>query len=142
MVRLKHRYLICQALDESTQQLQIDEKDVIFSLRTCIQTLFGDVGAGEFGNSAVVKLFDPKSKIFVLRVSRDFEIDARFALSCVNNIKKSPAIIRTIATSGSARNCRKSLTHCFDQLTHCAPTDVEMHSLKATYSDLMNSYDL
>ena len=141
MVRLKHRYLICQVLGES-HQLEIDDKDVIFSLRSCIQTLFGDVGAGEFGNSAVVKLFDAKSKIFVLRVSRESEIDMRFALSCVNTIKKSAAIIRTIATTGSTRTFKKQLTRCFNHMVGCASSQAEMQALLSSCGDLLNSRDI
>jgi len=117
MVRIKHRYIIAQVmLDPTAPPAAISEitaHDILSILREKISSLYGDVGAGDFGSSVAVKYFDQSgaaagercTHIFVLRCAREAEQQVRFALCTVSSIKRTALILRTLGVSGSSRTC-------------------------------------
>ena len=125
-MRLKHRYIICQALDQPSQSnppisssgintpvSDFTAKDVQYSIREKVESLFGEVGAGSYGSSSIVKGFDTYSRIFVVRTQREAENNLRLAISCVTSIKNKSMIIRTLSVSGSVRTCSNKLRDFF-----------------------------
>jgi RNase P/RNase MRP subunit POP5 len=121
MVRLKHRYVVCQLLPASysetalTALRSVSSRDVVQTLRDTLQGLYGDMGAGEIGHSISMRYWDATrgTRIFVIRVPRGGETQTRFALSCMSSCTKGskgggdniPLVIRTLALAGSSRTC-------------------------------------
>lgn len=108
MVRLKHRYLICQVLSESSSAVmeEFNIRDLLNILREKIITIWGDFGA--IHNSGIsIKYFDEVSKIFVLRISRESEMEVHFALSLITTIKRNNIIVRALCVCGSIRTTLK-----------------------------------
>ena len=105
MVRLKHRYIICQALEQPVLSVAaanhnhnhnhsgepdrdaIAAKDVSKVIKEKVELLYGEVGAGSYGNAALVKAFDVHARIFVVRTAREAEDQLRLALASVNTVK-------------------------------------------------------
>ena len=106
MVRLKHRYIICQALEQPVLAVAavaasssgsngngdpdrdaIVAKDVSKVIKEKVELLYGEVGAGSYGNAALVKAFDVHARIFVVRTAREAEDQLRLALASVNAVK-------------------------------------------------------
>ena len=50
-----------------------------------------------------IKGYDSINRMFVVRISRDIEIQIRMALSSITQIKKNKMIIRTLFVAGSSR---------------------------------------
>jgi RNase P/RNase MRP subunit POP5 len=65
--------------------------------------LYGDVGYGNFGMITSVKFYDPTSNIFVVRTSRESYTDCSFAMACINEIKKTNLVIRSLRVASSTR---------------------------------------
>ena len=106
MVRVKHRYLICQVMLEPTgKQSDFSAKDILIAIKDRLQLLFGDIGSGTIGSHLIIKFFDAQSCIFVIRTMRDSVNDAWFALSCTNEIKKQACTIRCLNMCGCERTC-------------------------------------
>lgn len=116
MVRLKHRWIVGQILYENTSTGEVTASEIQIALREKIQILFGDVGAGSFGNSTMVRFFDKETSIFVVRTTREACKDVWFAMSCISCIQKLNIIIRVIRVSGSVRTCAKSLEEIFESI--------------------------
>ena len=117
MVRVKHRYIIGQILLDPGYPVGeggiILGRDLIAAIRERVQTLYGDVGAGEFGTNMAVRYFDGNvergSKILVLRTPREKEMQTKFAMASVQSIKHINVCIRSLATCGSTRTARSKL---------------------------------
>jgi RNase P/RNase MRP subunit POP5 len=110
MVRVKHRYLICQVLFETIggskeSASDFNARDILLASKEKLQLLFGDVGSGTIGAHLIVKFFDLESMIFVLRTTRDAATDTWFALSCISEIKKQACTIRCLDACGCERSC-------------------------------------
>ena len=129
-MRLKHRYIICQALDQPSSSnsssssssnngminvtvSDFTAKDIQYSIREKVESLFGEVGAGSYGSSSIVKGFDTYSRIFVVRSQREAETNVRLAISCVTSIKYKSMVIRTLSVAGSVRTCSNKLRDFF-----------------------------
>ncbi len=115
MVRVKHRYVIGQAmLDHNVVKMEVIQgRDLLVAIQEKVQALYGDVGAGEFGTTTALRYFDGNvetgSKILVLRTPREGEAQIKFAMSSVQCIKSTNVCIRSLATCGSARTARQRL---------------------------------
>ena len=115
MVRVKHRYVIGQVMLEPNvvKTEVIQGRDLLAAIREKVQALYGDVGAGEFGTTTVLRYFDGNvetgSKILVLRTPREREAQMKFVMRSVQSIKSTNVCIRSLATCGSARTARQKL---------------------------------
>ena len=101
MVRLKNRYLVCQALPNISSKVQsrnsLSARDIQAKLREIIQELYGDVGLGEFGQATYVRYFDPKySNICVVKTTREAQTKVHFALSCITVVAEINVIFRSL----------------------------------------------
>jgi len=138
MVRIKHRYLIAQVLLDPAAPpaavADITAHDILSVLREKISSLYGDVGAGDFGSGVQLKYLDKSTAeggekegsgvtgrathIFVVRCAREAEQQVRFALCTVASIKRTALILRTLGVSGSSRTCADKV-----RSTLCAAVD-------------------
>lgn len=129
MVRIKNRFIIVQLLENintasygkklnpsnsnnssTSSGNEVLAKDIQSSVRDKIQELFGDIGAGEFGEMTFVRFYDPQiSNIVVLRTPRGAEKNVMFALSSISKIKARELTFRTVSLHGCSRTCIKSL---------------------------------
>lgn len=121
MVRIKHRYIICQILPDQPTQVTPSTaftiRDVLKEFRDKIQILFGDVGAGDIGQNSTIKYFDNNiTNIFVLRVPREYEQYACFALNTITSLKNLSLIIRVVNIAGCGRTVNKELQSIFSRL--------------------------
>ena len=134
-MRLKRRYVICQALTaddiDSNSNNDLNPRDLLVAVKEKVEALFGDIGMGSFGTLSMIPFFDPKSKIFVLRTSREGETNVRLALSCISAVKGRNLIIRSLAVSGSNRTCteklRATLTTLVENSNHSESEKAERH---------------
>lgn len=141
-MRIKHRYLITQILDdgESQEGEQIASKDVINSIRDQVTTIFGDFGMGKFGIGSAIKYYDNNTsrKIFVLRVGAEHVNDMWFAMSCVTQVKAARVSLRCLAVASCNRTC---LTKTLEIMSRVLGVDVndtcneEFGALKARLSE-------
>ena len=113
MVRFKNRWLVAQILFESDELIcSFTANEISSAIREKIQMLFGDVGVGNFGSSAVI-FYDSVFNVFVFRTTRDALNDAWFSISCTSTIRKVPMVIRVLNTAGSARTCTQYLEQLY-----------------------------
>ncbi len=138
MVRLKHRYLVGQVISESDD---IVSRDLLMAIREKIQTLWGDIGSGGFGNSISIKFYDDSSRLFVVRVPRDFEMDLRLTILCVDQIKKKNVCVRLIQVVGCVRSCRDTLSQCFTTVLQFSPASEKSASF-SRFKDLIENAEL
>ena len=155
-MRLKHRYIICQALDQPSQSnppsssssginatvSDFTAKDVQYSIREKVESLFGEVGAGSYGSSSIVKGFDTYSRIFVVRTQRDAETNLRLAISCVTSIKNKSMIIRTLSVAGSVRTCSNKLRDFFTINVESCSTEGQKQSRRDHYAAILTNLEL
>ena len=96
-MRLKRRYIICQALAQEESDPALGEdynaRDLQNAIKEKVESLFGDVGLGSFGTSSLITVFDIKSKIFVLKTPREAENNVRLALACISVVKTKNLIL-------------------------------------------------
>ena len=145
-MRLKRRYIICQALaleESDAAGEEYNGRDLQNSIKEKVESLFGDVGLGSFGTLSLITLFDVKSKIFVMRTSREAEANVRLALSCVTSVKTKALILRTLGIAGCARTCTEKLRVTFNTLVSNSRADeatkTERHSF---YANLLSNVEL
>jgi RNase P/RNase MRP subunit POP5 len=116
MVRIKHRWVIGQLVFGDVGQVEeIASRDIVNMLREKLQQLFGDVGAGEFGGSTMIKFYDANTHIIVVRTAREAEQSVRLALAVMTGIKRNALIVRTLSVAGSSRTCLDKLRVLLDR---------------------------
>ena len=142
MVRIKHRYIIAQVLVEARYPSEFSNKDIIVSIREKIQMLSGDLGSGSFGNNSTIRLYDDTSKIFVLRVPREAELEVRLATCSVTSVKKSNAIIRVLAVAGCIRTCREKIAALFSIFKNGIADEPDAAAFEDKYAELIKACDL
>jgi RNase P/RNase MRP subunit POP5 len=147
MVRIKHRYVIAQALHESEPAEELTGRELILVIREKLQLLYGDMGAGEFGGNTTIKFFDGNTQIYVLRTAREAEHSARLAMSTVTQVKGSPLVLRTLSVAGCGRTCLNKLRALLDRALEAEVAtrfmDESTHSKrKAQYEALLLTLEL
>jgi len=107
MVRLKHRYVISQALLDPVAggaEASLTARDILAALRDKLHQVYGDYGA-RHASGLAIRFFDEHTLLFVLRTSRESETEVRFALALVTAVKKANLVIRGLKICGSVRTC-------------------------------------
>ena len=136
MVRLKHRYIICQQiLDSPNSSVNlISSRDIIQAIREKIQILFGDIGSGEIGHNSIIKYYDDiVTRIFVIRIPREAEQSLWFTLSCITQIKNISMIIRVLDCCSCVRTLQNSLIKIFEKVQNFINNENE----KLQFNDLI-----
>jgi RNase P/RNase MRP subunit POP5 len=144
MVRLKHRYIICQVLDDpNSKSTDYSSHDLQKSIREKVEALFGDVGVGSFGALSLIKVFDPHSKIFVMRTTREAETNLRLAISLVTSAKEAVIIVRTLTVAGSSRTCVKKLEDLFSIVVESSNmSDADKVQRRQYYTNVMSNIEV
>jgi RNase P/RNase MRP subunit POP5 len=145
MVRLKHRYVLGQILlDPAGSQSGngVHSRDVLAAVKEKVQTLYGDVGAGQFGASMAVKYIDEDSLIFVLRTSRESETETRYAMSTVDTLKGSSVSLRALGVCGSARTAITELSDLMYSASDGNVAGGKGMTRQQVEEDLLNSIEL
>ena len=152
MVRLKHRYLIGQVIDDSSifsvdaaHQSVITSRDIQSTFADTICKLYGDVGSGAFGSSTAVKYFDQNLNVYVIRTSRDHLTQVQFALTCMTSAKKtSNLIFQTLAVAGSARTCKDKLLEILRACVgvHCAGDESRREELILAHKEQVERLEI
>lgn len=117
-MRIKNRYIIAQHISTGPHQASLTQleqsnllmKDFHLALKNKITELFGEIGAGEFGNNTMVKYYDNSyTKLLVVRTTRKDEEKVLLALSCLTKVKEVDLVIRCLRISSCFRTCLDSL---------------------------------
>ena len=145
-MRLKRRYIICQALaqDESDPASgeEYNARDLQNAIKEKVENLFGDIGLGSFGTSSMITVFDIKTKIFVLRTPREAETNVRLALACITMVKAKSLILRTLGVAGCARTCIEKLRVTFNaQVLNSNVSDALKKERNLFYTNLLGNLD-
>lgn len=127
MVRLKHRYIICQVISEPTfnnnnnistltnfdneiiNKQDYNTREIQSMIKEKIHIMWGDYGS-MYSSGIAIKFYDEHTKIFILRISREAETEVRFSLSLITTLRKTNVIVRTLAISGSRTKCLENLS--------------------------------
>lgn len=146
-MRLKRRYIICQALAQEESDPadgeEYNARDLQNAIKEKVERLFGDIGLGLFGTLSLVTVFDIKSKIFVLRTSREAETNIRLAMSCINMVKTKNLILRTLGVSGSARTCIERLRITFNTVvTNSNMSELQKAERYLFYASFITSVEM
>ena len=125
MVRLKHRYLIIQIIPEQNQSsiLKINQIDILNTIKERILELYGDIGFGIWAKSLALKYYNNLHNIFILRCTRDGEINVRLGISCIQSIKQISCICRVLEIAGSTRTCKDKMRDILITLNPYTSTD-------------------
>ena len=144
MVRLKHRYLIVQIIfEQANANEKINMVDILNVLKDRFLELYGDVGFGTYAKSLALKYYNNEHNLFILRCTRDGEINVRLGLSCLQNIKQINCICRVLDIAGSTRTCKDKMkdiiialnTYTSDYIStplitpdHCSSTNIDINN--------------
>ena len=145
-MRLKRRYIICQALAQEESDPASGEeynaRDLQNAIKEKVENLFGDIGLGSFGTSSMITVFDIKTKIFVLRTPREAETNVRLALACITMVKAKSLILRTLGVAGCARSCIEKLRVTFNtQVLNSNVSDALKKERNLFYTNLLGNLD-
>ena len=145
-MRLKRRYIICQALAQEESDPASGEeynaRDLQNAIKEKVENLFGDIGLGSFGTSSMITIFDIKTKIFVLRTPREAETNVRLALACITMVKAKSLILRTLGVAGCARTCIEKLRVTFNtQVLNSNVSDALKKERNLFYTNLLGNLD-
>lgn len=134
MVRLKHRFIICQLIDDSSLPVSSCEAytagDIATALKEKVVILLGDYSSI---HSISIKYYDHNTRLFVVRVDRDGEVMIRTAMSLVTAIKKNNVMIRTLSVHGSSRTAVDQLKKTIEVLVSLTIHDNDELQLKYDY---------
>ena len=115
---------------------------MLAAVKEKVQTLYGDVGAGQFGASMAVKYIDEDSLIFVLRTSRESETETRYAMSTVDTLKGSSVSLRALGVCGSARTAITELSDLMYSASDGNVAGGKGMTRQQVEEDLLNSIEL
>lgn len=142
MVRLKHRYVICQILEDVPSTSNIyTTNDIMNAIKDKVSTFMGDYGSIY---SCHVRYYDIISRIFIMRTNREAEVHMKAAVSMLTTIKKTNIVVRSLATGGSSRSCIEKLKILLDLFisanTNNSDSDIEKY--KAFYSTQLSTIEV
>ena len=114
MVRIKQRYILCELqFDPSQKDLSqielINDKYLQTLLKHQVQDHFGDLGYAQVSSNFVIKFWNPQTKLFILRVSRDHEQLVTNSMIMATNINNMPARIRILHVSGTLQKLEENM---------------------------------
>jgi RNase P/RNase MRP subunit POP5 len=142
MVRLKHRYVICQILEDvPSSNNTYTTNDIMNAIKDKLSTFMGDYGAMY---SCQVRYYDINSRIFIMRTNREAEVHMKAAVSMLTIIKKTNIIIRSLATCGSSRSCIEKLKILLDLFVsgNSNNNDSDIEKYKAFYSTQLATIEI
>ncbi len=93
----------------------------------------------------LVKYYCFKTFLLVLRVGREYELDIRLALVCINVIKSKYCVIRNLEICGSARTCKEKLLKIHEKynLSKNKSKESELYIIEfQRYTQIINQLEL
>ena len=106
----------------STPTLTLSQRDLQVALGEEVRKLYGDVGVGAFGGATSFRYYDPRSRFYVVRTSRDDAQKVQFALTCMGEVKRggnvTSVVMNTLEIAGSARTCKNKLQLHLSSFVH------------------------
>ncbi|CAD8177746.1 unnamed protein product [Paramecium pentaurelia] len=122
MVRFKNRYFICEYIQEY-QEKEFSERDLLIEIRDQVQYHYGDFGSAKIQFSFQIKYLNTISRLFILRVARDYKNIIWSTLIFMNMFKGVPIKIRILGCSGTIKKCeikaRRLLTKWVHKILKC-----------------------
>eukprot|EP00736_Rhodelphis_marinus_P012446 Rmarinus@m.17555 len=102
MVRLKHRYLLCEIYVEGPKR-KLPVGVFLSSLRDSIIRNFGDIGIAQTGHTLAIKFWDSVSGLCVVRCNRETARNVWASLTSLTQSWGSNIVVKVLRVSGSVR---------------------------------------
>ncbi|CAK95019.1 unnamed protein product (macronuclear) [Paramecium tetraurelia] len=122
MVRFKNRYFLCEYIQENQEQ-EFSERDLFIEIKDQVEYHFGQFGSGNIQFSFQVKYLNSISRLFILRVNREYKNIIWSTLLFMNMFRGVPIKIRTLSCSGTINKCeiraRRLLTKWVHKILKC-----------------------
>jgi ribonuclease P/MRP protein subunit POP5 len=114
MVRVKQRYILAEVQlgDNSVVTsvlLDLTSKSLQSVLKNNFQDLYGDLGAAAISSNFVVKFWNPSTKVLILRVGREHEVEVSNSLILLNSLSGQPCRIRILHVSGTLQKAEERM---------------------------------
>ncbi|GFT63025.1 hypothetical protein NPIL_685511 [Nephila pilipes] len=131
MVRVKYRYILCELVTETHKNiLELPLKLFVLkqAINDSVNELHGDFGIACIQARFIIKVFNPITRIVVLRVDRRFHSVLSTSLPLVTSAGKLKFTIRTLHLSGTIR-CALDFLVNYDKQKLCQL--VQKHDISA-----------
>lgn len=112
MVRVKYRYILAEIVPEmhkSAIKLPLKENDLKKKILDSVQETHGDYGLACISPGFSLKMYNPATRVFILRVRRNFHSVLGTTLPLITFVNKMKLAIRTLHLSGTIRSSYKCL---------------------------------
>ncbi len=122
MVRVKRRYILFEIIPNNYKlmdKLLITEKEIIESMRECVERLYGDLGLSSILQTIQLKRFNINTRTGVLSSKRSNHTIITTSLPFIRKVKQIDCIFRTIHISGTIRGCLKALRVHHNKQINC-----------------------
>ncbi|XP_074282363.1 putative ribonuclease P/MRP protein subunit POP5 [Silene latifolia] len=135
MVGFKNRYMLFEVSIDKAAPLDDLQSNLATAIKHSILLNFGECGLASSLASFQVKYLNPRTKLCIIRTSRQDYQNVWSAITMVSTILNLPASFNLLDLTGSIKACRKAAISCeeakFEQLLKGVPlTDKlnqEMH---------------
>lgn len=112
MVRVKYRYILVEILTDQFKnkvKLPLKEYDLRRAVLDSIEMLHGDYGLACIQAGFSIKMYNPSTRVFILRVRRKFRTIVGSSLPFLTSIGKLKVGFRTLKLTGTIRSAFKFL---------------------------------
>eukprot|EP00041_Stephanoeca_diplocostata_P023667 m.586634 g.586634 ORF g.586634 m.586634 type:complete len:153 (+) comp22346_c0_seq6:485-943(+) len=110
MVRLKHRYLLCELVfADDKVDTSIKRSEISSVIKDAVGHTHGDYGIACILGSFQVKYFNVHTRTVLLRISRDHYEVLWSSMTLVSSFKKRECFFRVLHLAGTIRSCQKHL---------------------------------
>ncbi|KAK9724142.1 hypothetical protein RND81_05G051100 [Saponaria officinalis] len=137
MVGFKNRYLVLEVSVDSSVPLDELQPNVGRAIKESILINFGDCGLASSLTSFQVKYLNPRTKLCIIRTSREDYQKVWSAITLVSRIGNFPASFNLLDLSGSIRACKKAAISCeeakYEQLLKGVPVTDKLNQEMQNY---------
>ncbi|KAH9605444.1 hypothetical protein KSS87_015328 [Heliosperma pusillum] len=137
MVGFKNRYMVLEVSIDKSVPLHDLQANVATAIKLSILLNFGECGLASSLGSFQVKYLNPRTKLCIIRTSRDEYQKVWSAITMVSRIENFPASFNLLDLSGSIRACRKAAISCeeakFEQLLKGVPLTDKLNQEMQNY---------
>lgn len=112
MVRVKYRYILAEIWTEQFKnkvRLPLKEKELKQAILDSVEMLHGDYGLACIQAGFSIKMYNPATRMFIVRVHRKFHSVLGSSFPFITSIGKIKLIIRTLRLTGTIRSALKFL---------------------------------
>jgi ribonuclease P/MRP protein subunit POP5 len=109
MVRTKNRYILFEVYWEREDSMnELNSSVILQTVRTSIETNFGDLGVSSTLRSLSLKYFDSSTNTGIIRVTRKHQRLLHVSLTLIHSIDKTICCVKTLHIGGSIRSCQEA----------------------------------